>query len=678
MPRPQQGQPSDGGGVENAQVLRKKYIVFSDIETMDTEPSRVGLNPKRFSWIENALIIAPNDIRGVPGPGSVLATITGKTITQWFFAFFNSTNYIVAFTSDGGGYTVDVSSGTKVNFATAGTFSATPDMTQWEDQRILIGDPTAGYCTYDGTLFVKQGNASPNIVVTGGGSGYDTAPTVTISGGSGSGAAATAVLVNGSVDKITLTNAGTGYLFDDILIAKFTGGTPDTGGVIGLTILIGGSGYLHVPTIAIAAPAGGGTTATATATIALGEITGISITDAGSGYAETPAITISPAGGDTPSIAAILTPVLDTTASANVQIWPFTLKPTTLDVFQGRVWMAAGRVINYTGTEGYDDVNEANAAGTTTLEDADVIHYITKLKAANNFLFIVGDQSVKQIGTISVTGTLTNFTITTLTSDQGTIWPNTVKSYDRTVVFLNEVGVFGVFGASIQKISGPMSGIVENIDTTMAPTLDVLDFFGRHVLLCLVRYNDPAIGPRSLLMAFYDKRWTVISQGDTITGFVTAHLAGTEKCFSIQGGTITQILADDTVGVDVTLVTSLWHNGEPMVSKRLTRLLIGQASQDPNIVNTTIDSENSSFGFAFTAGQQLIWQNNSLATMTWQNNSLETIEWVSGGYVTYETALYNQSGIYLGASIEGTFTNYHFNNIVIEYIGGAFMKSRNT
>lgn len=677
MARPQRGEPP-GGGAENVQALRKKYIVFDSAQTMDTEPARVGLNPKHWQWLENVLIVGPNDLRAVPGLGSVLHTIAGKTISERYFAYFNATNYLVVFTADGAGYTVGAESGATVNFASAGTFSASPDITQWEDQRILIGDPTAGYCTYDGTLFITEGKVSPNIVVTGGGSGYDTAPAVTIAGGTGSGATATATLTDRSVSSITLTNGGTGYVFDDILTVSFSGGTPTTGGVLGVTILRGGSGYLHAPTIAFAAPAGGGTTATATATVSLGTITGINITSAGSGYAETPVITISPTGGDTPSIVAILTPVFDTTASALARIWPFTLRPTSLDVFQGRVWLGAGREIDYTGTLGYDDVDEANAAGSTILQDADVIHYITKLKAANNFLFIVCDNSVKQIGQISVSGTTTNFTITTLSSDMGTIWPRTVRSFDRTLVFLNQVGVFGVFGASLVNMSRPMTGIFERLDTSVAPIVDLFDFYGQHVLLCMVKYNDPLDTNRSLIMAFYDKKWSVISVGNGITGIVTAHLAGTEKCFSTQGGAITQILADQNVAVEVLLRTSLWHNGEPMIGKRLTRFLIGQSSSEANDVNITLDSENGSFGFGLTAGATITWQNNALADITWRNNALQDITWIAGGYLSYETSLYNQSGIYLGASVHGSFKGYHFNNIILEYEGAAFMKSRNT
>lgn len=48
-------------------------------------------------------------------------------------------------------------------------------------------------------------------MVTSGGTGYTSAPTVSFTGGGGTGAAATAVLTSGVVTGITVTNAGSGY-----------------------------------------------------------------------------------------------------------------------------------------------------------------------------------------------------------------------------------------------------------------------------------------------------------------------------------------------------------------------------------------------------------------------------------------------------------------------------------
>ncbi|CAH5190635.1 phage tail fiber protein [Klebsiella pneumoniae] len=84
------------------------------------------------------------------------------------------------------------------------------------------------------------GGRLQSIAVTAGGSGYTSAPTVTISGGGGSGALATATVSGGAVTKIS--------------------------------VLYKGFGYTSAPTIAIAG--GGGSGATATGTVSSGGVIG--------------------------------------------------------------------------------------------------------------------------------------------------------------------------------------------------------------------------------------------------------------------------------------------------------------------------------------------------------------------------------------------------------------------
>jgi len=63
------------------------------------------------------------------------------------------------------------------------------------------------------------------IKVTNGGSGYTTAPTVTISGGGGSGATATATISAGKVSAITVTNGGSGYITTPTVTLSGGGGS---------------------------------------------------------------------------------------------------------------------------------------------------------------------------------------------------------------------------------------------------------------------------------------------------------------------------------------------------------------------------------------------------------------------------------------------------------------------
>lgn len=96
----------------------------------------------------------------------------------------------------------------------------------------VVGQATMDVTAYDGVTNT-QATASANIVsnsvdsidVDTGGSGYTTAPTVTITG-DGTGATATATLTNGVVTSITVTDGGTGYTSATVaLSAPAAGGT---------------------------------------------------------------------------------------------------------------------------------------------------------------------------------------------------------------------------------------------------------------------------------------------------------------------------------------------------------------------------------------------------------------------------------------------------------------------
>lgn len=90
----------------------------------------------------------------------------------------------------------------------------------------------------------------------------------------------------------------------------------------GVKVVNGGSDYTSVPTVVVSG--GGGTGATATATIAAGKVSAITVTSVGSGYTTTPTITVSGGGGSgasaTPIVAiwSDLPPAAQTGVSADV------------------------------------------------------------------------------------------------------------------------------------------------------------------------------------------------------------------------------------------------------------------------------------------------------------------------------------------------------------------------
>lgn len=596
MPAPQ-AQTMDvpqQGGRQRQQAgpeARIHYLQYKNFETMDTQQSRVGLKPDRLAWLENLQPIGTNDLVQVPGPAAALVSSTGKTAQKIFYATYGGVDYAIYFNTDGSAQQINLAGGAIVTIAGPGTFS-NADMAQWASDRILIADPTAGYSEWDGAVFVKAGGVSPNIIVTAVGSGYSSAPSVTISGGSGSGATAVASVAGGSVTAVTLTAAGTGYKAGDTLTVTFGG--PGTG------------------------------------------------------------------------------------AAATAKVWPILVFPnlSSIAVFQGRVWLAGNRVLQWTGTTGFDDVNPANAAGSTILSDSDLPHTITALRSLNNFLLIAGDGSIKQIGAISVASGVTVFTIITLSSDQGTTFPLTIIAYNRLVLFTNFVGVWALFGATVEKISSPMDGVWRLLDFTQTPQACSININNQRCALLCVKYNDPA-GPRSIFLTFMARKWFVISQNGAEKGCIDATIGGVSTVFTTSGSDVTQILASTTTATQIFLQTALADGDKSMQNKRMIRLgIVQQAGPGTGVMNLTFDSENGIVSDQYTFALGVTWINGLGQVITWQNSALSNVIFTTGGFFFQEKQA-NASGIYLGASFKGTFTGYHFNAVVIEYEDGAPMRSRN-
>lgn len=582
-----------------SQFESKDIIVFNELEGMSTQSERQDLSEKKAAWMENLQPIAPNNLVCTPAAKSALASLAsaGETMAKmYYFDFGQSTDYIICFCQSGAAYTVSNPGGVIVKFANAGTFSLTPDVTQFGTSRILIADGTAGYSTYDTFAFVQYGGVSPNLEVTAGGSGYTTGATAAISGGSGSGATANVTVVAGIVTGLVLTSAGTGYLAGDTL------------------------------TVAIS-PVG-----------------------AGSG------------------------------ATASAHVWPnLSSKPTTLAVFSGRVWLASVNVINYTGTGasyggvGYDDFLTADAAGSTTIQDPDLAHRVTALRSLNNYLFIFGDASVKQIGNISLNtaGTATNFTITTLSSDQGTIYPDSIVSYNRLVVFANTVGVFAVFGSSVEKISDDMDGIFRQIDFSQKPCASVNDINNIHCYLLLVRYKDPN-GERSLILTFMNKKWFVISQGDSLKYIVTGIINSVYNTFGTSGTDITPLLADANSPVNIKIQTSLTSHGKPFSGKRTGRYAVAQSVGAASTMSLIIESER-----AIPTPQNINY--NISNVLNFINNSGGALQFVNGGggglnFITNAAGFHyqhgntkGQGGVYLGMTLTGSVEDFTLNSLMLEY-----------
>jgi hypothetical protein len=182
------------------------------------------------------------------------------------------------------------------------------------------------FLNYGGTLSVirtdsdelfnsvaRVGNSLSAITVTNAATNgkYVSAPAVSFTGGGGSGAEATALIdANGKVTSINITNTGSGYTSAPTVTiapvgttalataaqgttatATAAAGNLDSGALTGTaTITSAGSGYSSVPAITVSG--GGGNGGTAVATVTNGQITSIALSG-GTGYTSAPTLAVA-------------------------------------------------------------------------------------------------------------------------------------------------------------------------------------------------------------------------------------------------------------------------------------------------------------------------------------------------------------------------------------------------
>ena len=154
------------------------------------------------------------------------------------------------------------------------------------------GFTTAATATAHGAFATATigGGAVTGFTITDGGSGFTTAPAVTITGGGGTGATATATVTGGVVTGIAVATGGTGYTSAPTV-------TIGTGSLTSITLTGVGGGYTSTlpPMIHIIGGGGSGAWATVTSLVG-GAVTAVALTNGGAGYTSAPTIVI---GGST-------------------------------------------------------------------------------------------------------------------------------------------------------------------------------------------------------------------------------------------------------------------------------------------------------------------------------------------------------------------------------------------
>ena len=646
---------------------KKSYEVVKQFKGVNTKANRTAIGDDEFYWLENAMPIGYGNLKITPTYSNVGSVTFSNTVTFYCSANIGLVDYLVAFEADGSAEYVRLDTNAKGTIGAAGTFSGSGvNISQWKNDRILIGDPAKGYFTWDGTNLIFIGSVG-QIGIVQGGTGYTSAPAVIISApNSANGVQATAVatITANVVSSITITEAGTGYTSSPTVTFNGGGGsganavsgiTTFATGTVSVLVTAGGTGYTNASNLTVTIAGGGGANAAAQGIVSGGIVTQVVMTNVGSGYTNASNITVTIAGGGG----------TNATAKAIINTEPV----VGIQSFSGRVWIANGRTVTYSGAGSYSDFTSVSA-GTVTLTDATLHGNITQLLSANNFLYIFGDDSINVFSDVRVTNAGTTlFTNTNVSASVGSKLPYAIYPYFRSVLFMNNYGIYALVGSTTTKVSDALDGVFPYID------FDYPVYAGQVLLnniLCAA-FNFKYTGglgtsssSRYIQAIFFEKKWFFTSASSDLAYITSAPLGGKINLYGSNGNSCVRLYADASSAINSYVQTSLNPMKDPIRTKQALKVGIEATLTSAAELTVTVDSETGS-SLPVALGQLVTWVNNLSNVISWTNNSSVVITWYGGGgYTLYKTDA-KQWGKYLGMTVTSTGANFVINGFEYEH-----------
>jgi hypothetical protein len=580
------------------------------ITTMSSVPntfynSSTGQFPCCSQWGSQYLLIANNNTTNDywVWDGSVFyapGTIGPQVIINDAGSGYSSAPTVTAFGGSGSGIVANatVANGSVVN--------------------VQITNPGSGYLPGDVVQFQFSGGGSDagavltavltagtvsSLTLVSGGSGYTGGPfSLGFSGGGGTGAAGTYTISGGKVTSLTLTNGGSGYTGSPTISFPSGGGTGAAavanisgGTVSSVTINNGGTNFTTTPTLTF--EGGGGTGATATAVLTAGVITSVTVTNGGSGYTSAPAILVQSGTNNA--------------ASATATLMPFGVSGTSMETFQQRVWLCFpnqtggqenGGTILISAPESFTDFATSDGGVTYVSTDSFLRAQYTNIKQTNGYLYPIGDSSVSVISNVQTSGSPSTTTFNYQNTDPqiGTSWRDSCISYSRTILMANKLGVYGLYGGAVTKISQKMDNIFTNAVFppsfgALTPSGAVANIFSQKVALFLMTINDPVLEiDRNVMLSWDEKEWFISSQSTSLTFIATQEIDSNLTAWGTDGKKLVPLFQNPSQSISKRFSTKLYGAQSPYIVKNSYCLYMQGQDLSPDqegiTMSVTIDS----------------------------------------------------------------------------------------
>ncbi len=650
------------------------YIISQrEFKGVNLQSPREAIEDNEFYWLEEMIPVAAGNLLAIEGAQTLITQIDDEDGAPSLTMQYNAggVDYGLAIWSNSGNAWIGALTVSSVwaRIATGLFTSGQTAAAQYSNQGVLIVDPTSGYYDYNittadtlthisGQLYDIEVSANnPSQLATA------TVPSLRVNDPTGTGGT---IGASSSLVTAAITAAGTGYTAGDFLTAS--GGTLTTASQAPAS-------QQNQRLIINVVTVGGG-----------GAITGISITNPGY-YQAAPANAVAVTGGTgtgatftcTWSVANpyIIAPGVDYTAPV-VQafiggVWvgysmtiqsSGTLLGTAIAVYAGRVWVAIDRTVQFTDVDSYSSFG--GAGGSFTINDSYLHNTITALAAANNYLYIFGDDSVDILSNVTVVNGITQFSRINASSSIGTNQPRSIFPFQRSLAFANNSGFYVLSGATPEKISDKIDDFVNAIDFTRAVWGFQVVVQGILCAAFLVLFEDsftaPAPFTRSIFAVLFRGKWWFSSQltalGSQMNAAFSYPLTGLATGCGWSGNSLYQLISGPNTN-DYLVKTKLWDGGAPQLDKQGVQAGIGLNlyGAPTSGLQVYVDNEYGT-SILTTIGQQLFsiqWINNANMIVDWENDDGDTVTWVlsSSGYSYFTGSLNAGGGKTLGLTITG-------------------------
>ena len=530
---------------------------------------------------------------------------------------------------------------------------------------VTIGAPNlSNGVTATAAATIQSGNVVAIGLITPG-SGYTTAPSVTITGGGGANAAANSTILTGAVNYIYVNNAGTGYTSAPTVTFSGGGGANANAvagiitfatGIVAVQITNGGTGYSNSANLTVTIAGGGGTNAACSGIVSGGQVTQAIMTNPGINYSNSANITVTIAGGG--GTGATAKGIITTDTNVGIQS------------FSGRVWIAQGRTVYYSAAGSYSDFTSISAGG-IVLTDSTLHGNIVQLLSANNFLYVFGDDSINVFSDVRVSTTgITIFTNTNVSASIGTRLPYAIFPYFRSVIFMNDYGVYALVGSTTTKISDALDGIFTTVDFAASQVTSGQCLINN--ILCAsfnFKYtggSGTSASDRFIQAVFFEKKWFFTSQG-ALSLVASIPTGGKVNIYGTDGNSCVHLYNDKTAAVSSYIQTALLPMGDNIRTKQALKIGIEATSSGGITLEATVDSEINSSP-AYTLVSTVFWYNYAAPNtpVLWTNNVATVIDWIVGGYNLYKTDA-QQYGKYLGITVTSNDPAFYVNGFEFEH-----------